>query len=321
MSATRSASTTCASSPTSRAARRPAAAAAAATAAAEEEEPLAGRDEAARPARRSRADAFLAQLQASPFYRGQLVYVHETRPAAAQPQPPPSGLCPAVTGLLRHAGIESLFSHQAAAVEQLLSRGHVMLATPTASGKSLAYNLPVLHAAATQPEARAVYIFPTKALAHDQLRALRSLASQGVGPLFGLDVATYDGDTPQEERRARREGSRVLLTNPDMLHTAVLPAHKEWASLLSNLRYVVVDEAHMYSGAFGAHVASVLRRLRRLAAMYGGGGFRFACCSATLGNPRELFCRLTGAGAGGASGEPLLVVDWDGSPRGRRQPK
>ena len=134
-----------------------------------------------------------------------------------------------------------------------------------------------------------------------------------MGPLFGLDVATYDGDTPQEERRARREGSRVLLTNPDMLHTAVLPAHKEWASLLSNLRYVVVDEvlrrrsrvrhgglpphsepclqAHMYSGAFGAHVASVLRRLRRLAAMYGGGGFRFACCSATLGSSRELFCR------------------------------
>ena len=220
-------------------------------------------------------------------------------------------LAPAVRAAMAAAGLEKLYSHQAAAVDAVLGGGHVMLCTPTASGKSLGYNLPALHALATDASARCLYLFPTKALAQDQLRALRALSSAGATSLFGVRVDTYDGDTPQAERADVRAHARVIITNPDMLHCALLPGHAEWAHVLASLRLIVVDEAHMYRGVFGSHVASILRRLRRLAAMHGASP-SVVCCSATVGNPRDLFEGLTGIQ------DPLVLTE-DGSPHGRRR--
>ena len=240
-----------------------------------------------------RTIAFLRVLRKSAFYKDQVVHYHEqsARPPAYAPLRSP--LAPAVTTLLEAAGRSRLYSHQAEAIDELLDGGHVMLCTPTASGKSLGYTVPTLHLMATCAEARAIYIFPTKALAQDQMRALRSLSCMGSTPLFGLPIHTYDGDTPQSERAGLRASTRIFLTNPDMLHMAMLPAHAEWAAVLANLKLVVVDEAHMYKGVFGAHVALILVWLRRLAALYGAKP-SFACCSATVGNPSDLFEQLTG---------------------------
>ena len=220
-------------------------------------------------------------------------------------------LAPAVRAAMAAAGLDKLYSHQAAAVDAVLGGGHVMLCTPTASGKSLGYNLPALHALATDASARCLYLFPTKALAQDQLRALRALSSAGATSLFGVRVDTYDGDTPQAERADVRAHARVIITNPDMLHCALLPGHAEWAHVLASLRLIVVDEAHMYRGVFGSHVASILRRLRRLAAMHGASP-SVVCCSATVGNPQDLFEGLTGIA------DPLVLTE-DGSPHGRRR--
>ena len=259
----------------------------------------------------SRTIAFLRVLRKSAFYKDQVVHYHEqsARPPAYAPLRSP--LAPAVTTLLEAAGRSRLYSHQAEAIDELLDGGHVMLCTPTASGKSLGYTVPTLHLMATCAEARAIYIFPTKALAQDQMRALRSLSCMGSTPLFGLPIHTYDGDTPQSERAGLRASTRIFLTNPDMLHMAMLPAHAEWAAVLANLKLVVVDEAHMYKGVFGAHVALILRRLRRLAALYGAKP-SFACCSATVGNPSDVFEQLTGV-------RGAKVITADGSPHGRRR--
>ena len=272
---------------------------------------------AARPsggvAKASACDRFLRHLRHSPFLTDQIVHYHE------QPARPPSfstpevDLAPAVRAVLEATGRTRLFSHQARAVEALMGGEHVMLCTPTASGKSLGYLIPTLHAMATDGASRALLLFPTKALAQDQKRALRALTNAGATALFGLPVATYDGDTPQAERADLRQSTRVFLSNPDMLHCSILPQHKEWAAFLSNLKYVVLDEAHMYQGVFGAHVALILRRLRRLTALYGSQP-SFVCCSATVGNPAEVFERLTGIDR-----DRTAVITADGSPHGRRR--
>jgi DEAD/DEAH box helicase domain-containing protein len=217
--------------------------------------------------------------------------------------PVPDDVHPALREALASAGVEELWSHQADALEAA-RRGDVMVSTGTASGKSMAFNLPVLDTLAHDPRARAFYLYPTKALAQDQARKLSLL-----GGRF-LRHAIYDGDTPREERRAIRQRSNLVLTNPDMLHVGVLPNHGSWGDVLANLAWVVVDEAHVYRGVFGSHVSNVLRRLRRLARAYGAEP-RFVLTSATIANPAELAERLTGLES--------RLVDRDGAPRAERR--
>jgi DEAD/DEAH box helicase domain-containing protein len=215
----------------------------------------------------------------------------------------PEDLHPDLRDALARAGIEHLWSHQAEALHAAWA-GPVILTTGTASGKSLGFNLPALDVLSRDPHARALYLYPAKALAQDQARALHSLGLKGLRP------AIYDGDTPREERAAVRRKSNLILTNPDMLHMGILPNHRAWATVLANLAVVVVDEAHVYRGVFGSHVANVLRRLRRACEAYGAAP-RFLLASATIANPGELAERLTGL-------DDFTVIDRDGSPGSRR---
>ena len=233
----------------------------------------------------------------------ELVATSREREQAGLSEPIPDDLHPAVLEGLAATGIESLWAHQADTLEAA-RRGHAIVTTGTASGKSLAFNLPVLDTLASDVAARAFYLYPTKALAQDQARALARLGGKY------LRHAIYDGDTPKEERRSIRQRSNLILTNPDMLHVGVLPNHRSWGDVLANLAWVVVDEAHVYRGVFGSHVANVLRRLRRLARAYGSDP-RFLLTSATIANPTELAERLTGV--------EVQLVDRDGAPRAERQ--
>jgi DEAD/DEAH box helicase domain-containing protein len=200
----------------------------------------------------------------------------------------PAWVHPDLVGAYAVKGIHQLYSHQAAAAEAVHEGKNVVIVTPTASGKTLCYNLPVLHAILENPDSRALYLFPTKALAQDQLAELHDV-NQRLEDRFG--VFTYDGDTPSDARKAIREKSHVVLTNPDMLHTGILPHHTRWTRLFENLRYIVIDELHTYRGVFGSHLCNVLRRLRRIARFYGCDP-QFICCSATIANPGELASRL-----------------------------
>ncbi len=206
----------------------------------------------------------------------------------AQFCPMPAWIRPELAAAYRVKGIERLYSHQAAAAELARAGKDFVVVTPTASGKTLCYNLPILNSVLENPDARALYLFPTKALAQDQLAELHDLATR-LDDSFG--VFTYDGDTPSDARKAIRERAHVVLTNPDMLHTGILPHHTKWMRLLENLRYVVLDELHTYRGVFGSHLANVLRRLARIARFYGSTP-QFICCSATIANPGELASQL-----------------------------
>ena len=219
--------------------------------------------------------------------------------------PFPSSLDPRIGEALRGRGITDLYSHQARSWELIDKGHHVVVVTPTASGKTLCYNLPALQALVHQPDARVLYLFPTKALAQDQLAELEELARQ----LPEMRMFTYDGDTPQDARRAVRARANLVLTNPDMLHSGILPHHTKWATLFQNLRYVVIDELHAYRGVFGSHLANVLRRLRRICRHYGSAP-QFIMASATIANPGELARRLTG--------EPVEEITESGAPTGDR---
>jgi DEAD/DEAH box helicase domain-containing protein len=234
---------------------------------------------------------------------GQLVFEtgEPARPAVFTPFP--GDLDPRVQSALIGAGISGLYSHQADVWEAAQRGDHVCVSTGTASGKSLAFTLPVLAAVCERKTARALYIYPTKALAQDQARALRTYG-------LGLRPAVYDGDTPKEQRHLVRRFANPILTNPDMLHIGVLPNHRRWADVLSNLTHVVIDEAHTYRGVFGSHVALVLRRLRRVCALYGSEP-QFLLASATIANPAEACAALTGL--------DVRVVDRDGAPRAPRR--
>ena len=223
---------------------------------------------------------------------------------AAHVEPLPDDLDPRVASALLEVGVTALYRHQAEAWEAARRGENVIVTTGTASGKSLAFNLPVLDAIAREPKTRALYLYPTKALAQDQARALAGLGLKGLKP------AIYDGDTPPEARWQVRKWSNLVLTNPDMLHVGILPHHDRWGDVLHNLRYVVVDEAHVYRGVFGSHVANVLRRLRRLARVYGADP-SFLLASATIANAAELALAL--------SGEPATVVERDASPQAERE--
>ncbi len=200
----------------------------------------------------------------------------------------PAWVRPELRDAYRAKGIEQLFSHQAEAAELAHSGKDFVVVTPTASGKTLCYNLPVLNSVLEAPDTRALYLFPTKALAQDQLAELHDLATR-LDDCFG--VFTYDGDTPSDARKAIRERGHVVLSNPDMLHTGILPHHTKWTRLFENLRYIVLDELHTYRGVFGSHLANVLRRLARVAEFYGSKP-QFICCSATIANPGELAAQL-----------------------------
>jgi len=203
-------------------------------------------------------------------------------------------------------GIRQLYTHQAIAAEAVHVRKNVVVVTPTASGKTLCYNLPILNSILANPDTRVLYLFPTKALAQDQLAELYDL-NQRLDNLFG--VFTYDGDTPADARRAIREKGHVVLTNPDMLHTGILPHHTRWTRLFENLRYIVIDELHTYRGVFGSHLCNVLRRLRRIASFYGSDP-QFICCSATIANPGDLAARLLE--------KEVDVLDVNGAPAGEK---
>jgi DEAD/DEAH box helicase domain-containing protein len=230
---------------------------------------------------------------------------HVSREPARGPRtaPLPDDLEPRVRKALAAQGVETLYEHQREVWEHAAAGRHVIVTTGTASGKTLAFNLPVLDAIARQPKQRALYLYPTKALAQDQRRALAELKAPRVR------AAIYDGDTPTDQRWQVRKWANVILTNPDMLHVGVLPHHDRWADVLHNLAYVVVDEAHVYRGVFGSHVANVLRRLRRLARVYGADP-QFVLASATIANPGDLATSLLGV-------ETAVVSD-DAAPRAER---
>ncbi|MCR9160555.1 MAG: DEAD/DEAH box helicase [Nannocystaceae bacterium] len=228
----------------------------------------------------------------------------------------PDQLDPRLLAGLHARGIERPYAHQASAIEASLGGRDVVLSTSTASGKSLAYQVPILDAVLRDPKARALMMFPTKALGRDQVEALRGVVSSmsstsgsGSGPA-SVGVAVYDGDTPPDERRAARRKAHVIATNPDMLHRGMLPHHEGWASVFAGLRFIVLDELHTYRGLFGAHVASVLRRLLRLCHHYGSRP-QFVASSATIANPGELFSQLT------ARPDPIHI-DRSGAPAGAR---
>jgi DEAD/DEAH box helicase domain-containing protein len=218
----------------------------------------------------------------------------------------PAALDHRLRDALRARGIERLYTHQAASVVVTARGDNVVVVTPTASGKTLCYNLPVLHALLCEPDTRALYLFPTKALAQDRLHELGTFV-EALG--VGIRAATYDGDTSTASRRTIRDRAQIVITNPDMLHTGILPHHTKWAGLFAGLRYVVVDEVHTYRGVFGSHVANVLRRLKRICAFYGSHP-QFICCSATIANPQELVERLVE--------EPFTLIDDDGAPRAKK---
>ncbi len=218
----------------------------------------------------------------------------------------PEWIRPELADAYRSKGIVQLYSHQADAAERVRKGLGIVVVTPTASGKTLCYNLPVLNAILENPDTRALYLFPTKALAQDQLTELQDLGRR-LGDAFG--VFTYDGDTPSDARRSIRQRGHIVLTNPDMLHSGILPHHTKWTRLFENLRYIVIDELHMYRGVFGSHLANVLRRLKRIAHFYGQHP-RFVCCSATIANPGELASQLLESG--------VEVIDANGAPSGEK---
>lgn len=219
----------------------------------------------------------------------------------------PGEFSPKLRAILRERGVERLYSHQAEALGLALRGKHIIVVTPTASGKTMCYNLPVLHhLTEVNPDARALYLFPTKALSQDQLEELRGLTSKLEQD---IKVHTFDGDTPQTARRAIRNSGHIVVTNPDMLHTGILPHHTLWIRLFENLRFVVVDEVHHYRGVFGSHLANLMRRLRRVCRFYGNDP-QFICCSATIANPQELAESLFGT--------RFALVDRNGAPRGEK---
>jgi DEAD/DEAH box helicase domain-containing protein len=239
-------------------------------------------------------------------YKNNIVHWKTIPSKDAESVPYPNELDNSIKLALEKRGIPSLYSHQKSAFEASCQGENIVAVTPTASGKTLCYNLPVLHSIARNPDSRALYIFPTKALAQDQKSELSEFIDE-----LDLEIKsyTYDGDTPANIRQVVRQAGHIVITNPDMLHSAILPHHTKWVSLFENLSYIVIDELHIYRGVFGSHVANVLRRLLRICKFYGSNP-QFICTSATIANPKELAENLTG--------QPMRLIDNNGAPRGTK---
>jgi len=218
----------------------------------------------------------------------------------------PDCVDPRIKKALSERGIQKLYSHQASAIEEIEKGKDVVVVTPTASGKTLCYNIPVLNAILRDPNSRAIFLFPTKALSRDQMTELHELITKAE---IDIKTYTYDGDTPQSARKAIRQAGHIVVTNPDMLHSGILPHHTKWTKLFENLKFVVIDEIHHYRGVFGSHLANVIRRLRRICNFYGSNP-QFICCSATIANPAELASRVIGS--------DVVLVDNNGAPSGKK---
>jgi len=249
----------------------------------------------------------LAEVRSSPDYRGQMVHVREEPAREARFADLASPLPPPVRKMLASSGIARLYTHQAEALSLIRAGENIVVATGTASGKSLCYQVPLIETLAKDPDARALLLFPTKALCQDQFKAF-SEALDTAG-LDGVSAGVFDGDTPSDLRRKLRDEGRAVFTNPDMLHAALMPQHGRWAGFLARLKFLVLDELHVYSGIFGSNMVNLVRRFRRVWEHYGADP-AFVCCSATIANPKEVAERVTGAA--------VSLVDDDGSPRGRR---
>ncbi len=245
-------------------------------------------------------------LRTDPVVSKNITHWRSFSPRPAQFADFPDGLDRRLIRTLRQRSITQLYSHQRSAANAVMKGDDVVVVTPTASGKTLCYNLPVLNEILRDPNARALYLFPTKALAQDQLSELYDLIQK-----LEVDIKTYtfDGDTPQTARRLIRSAGHIVVTNPDMLHAGILPHHTKWIKLFENLKFVVIDEIHQYRGVFGSHLANVIRRLRRICAFYGSDP-QFICCSATIANPDELTRRIIGR-------QPVLISD-NGAPSGEK---
>lgn len=226
-------------------------------------------------------------------------------PASAQWSPLPFDVDPEIVRLLKNNGIHQIYTHQRLAYEALENGKNVVIATGTASGKTLCYQLPILNQICRRPSATALMIFPTKALAYDQYEQLVRISPEWINQ----KIAVYDGDTPQHIRSQLRNRAQIILTNPDMLHSAILPHHTIWEKFLKELSYVVIDEIHVYRGVFGSHLANVIRRLKRVAGFYGTAP-QFALTSATISNPLEHAENLIEA--------PVEIIDSNGAPHGQR---
>src|SRR3954469_16831414 len=252
--------------------------------------------------------ALIRRIQARPDYAGQLEHLEVLPERLGRFAAPAEPLAEPIVRLLASRGIEQLYCHQVAALEAARARRDLVVVTGTASGKTLCYNLPILEAAIASG-ARALYLFPTKALAQDQLKGLLELVADDPELARAIRPGVYDGDTPTAQRRRIRGEANLVLSNPDMLHASVMPYHPKWAAFFSDLRYIVMDEIHTYRGILGAHVSAVLRRLMRICEHYGSEPV-FLAASATIANPGELASRLIG--------RDVEVIDDDGSPRGRK---
>jgi DEAD/DEAH box helicase domain-containing protein len=251
-------------------------------------------------------DEMIDLVKSTPEIMSQVTYWHTIPPRDPAYDAFPPGIHPLLLAAMKDKGIDRLYTHQARSFREVLAGHHVVTVTPTASGKTLCYNLPVLQEILHNDNARALYLFPTKALAQDQVSELQETVNR-----MGADIKThtYDGDTPPTVRQAIRNAGHIVVTNPDMLHSAILPHHTKWVKLFENVKYIVIDEVHSYRGVFGSHVANVIRRLKRICRFYGSSP-QFICASATIDNPKEHAERLIG--------EPIVLVDTNGAPAGEK---
>ncbi|MDD3626708.1 MAG: DEAD/DEAH box helicase [bacterium] len=251
-------------------------------------------------------DEFVKDLLTEEKFKNNIIQIKKLSSKPADLREIPEHLHQKIRDSLYKNGIESLFSHQASAVEHILNKENVVIVTPTASGKTLCYNIPVLDAIVKDPKIRAIYLFPTKALSQDQYLELYNLNTLGK---LGVKTYTYDGDTPSNVRRKIRDTGQIVITNPDMLHMGILPHHTKWLKLFRDLKYVVIDEIHTYRGIFGSHLSNVIKRMKRILNYYGADP-TFILCSATIHNPVELSEKVIG--------EKVVLVNNNGAPRGEK---
>ena len=258
-----------------------------------------------------KVESFLDDLRKDPAYQGQIAHIHTQPPREARLAELPAGLHPGCSSFLKSLNLASLYQHQAEAIEALRQGEHVILSSGTASGKSLCYQLPILEAMLTDPDATALMIFPAKALARDQAATWNKgvLSIREVPDPHALAAVPYDGDSGAADRRKACDSARVLVTNPEMIHANMIPGHGRWLRFLSGLRFIVIDEVHTYTGFFGANMANLLRRLRRICQHYGSNP-QYVCCSATMGNPGQVAELLTG--------QPFRLIESDASASGSR---
>ncbi|EKN66870.1 DEAD/DEAH box helicase [Schinkia azotoformans] len=255
---------------------------------------------------RKNLQQIIEHIQTDEQYSNNIVNWHTIPEREAQTVPFPVSIDSRLKEALQSRGVKELYTHQGQAIDITRKRENFVAVTPTASGKTLCYNLPVLQQIIDDPSSRALYIFPTKALAQDQKSELNELI-EALG--ININSYTYDGDTPSNIRQKVRQAGHIVITNPDMLHSAILPHHTKWVALFENLKFIVIDELHIYRGVFGSHVANVIRRLKRICAFYGSNPI-FICTSATIANPKELAEKLTG--------EKVTLIDKNGAPAGKK---